>query len=527
MTYRACMAALAAAAVLAACGGGEDAVHGELVQTPQRTATLTAASLEASLSTSGSGRQLLAIAGKPACGVDVQYLRYVTTGGAGEATEASGALMTPTGGADCTGPRPVVLYAHATSVDRAYNLAAWDSRNSAWDESLLMAALFAAQGYIVVAPNYAGYDSSPLAYHPYLNAGQQSAEMQDALAAARRALPAMVQPVQDSGKLFITGYSQGGHVAMATHRAMQAAGLPVTASAPMSGPYALSAFIDSVYSGRVNLFGPVFPPLLAASYQKAYGNLYGSPSELFEPAYATGIETLLPSTETLTVLFGKGKLPQSALFSSTPPVAPPGSAPGLQALLDSLTPPATPASAAALFALGFGTGNLITNQARLAYLQDALAHPDGTANIPAGVLPPAAPAHPLRIATKKNDLRNWTPTRPVLLCGGNRDPIVFYGVNTQLMQAFWTPPSPAAPAPGLLSVVDLDPTAAPTPDPAVAALRAGFARSLADTASAAVTAGATDGGDAAITLAYHGELLLPFCSLAARSFFQQTLAEGR
>ena len=37
---------------------------------------------------------------------------------------------------------------------------------------------------------------------------------------------------------------------MATHRAMQAAGMTVTASAPMSGPYALSAFVDAVFRGR-------------------------------------------------------------------------------------------------------------------------------------------------------------------------------------------------------------------------------------------------------------------------------------
>jgi len=33
-------------------------------------------------------------------------------------------------------------------------------------EALIMAAVFASQGYIVVAPNYAGYDSSTLPYHP-------------------------------------------------------------------------------------------------------------------------------------------------------------------------------------------------------------------------------------------------------------------------------------------------------------------------------------------------------------------------
>ena len=59
-------------------------------------------------------------------------------------------------------------------------------------EGLLIAATFAAQGYIVVAPNYAGYDTSALAYHPYLNADQQSKDMIDALTAARSALPTSI-----------------------------------------------------------------------------------------------------------------------------------------------------------------------------------------------------------------------------------------------------------------------------------------------------------------------------------------------
>ena len=156
--------------------------------------------------------------------------------------------MTPSGGPDCTGSRPIVLYAHGTTTVKSYNLAnLLDEGSAAYSEAALIAAIYAAQGFIVVAPNYAGYDASKLAYHPYLNADQESKEMMDALSAARKALPGLLQPVQDSGKLFITGYSQGGHVAMATHKAMQAAGQTVTASAPMSGPYALAAFGDAVY----------------------------------------------------------------------------------------------------------------------------------------------------------------------------------------------------------------------------------------------------------------------------------------
>ncbi|MEO7399702.1 MAG: prolyl oligopeptidase family serine peptidase [Polaromonas sp.] len=528
---------LATASLLAACGGGNSAgnlgvvdsnpARGALIQNPPpRTAFFSADDFTAKLNASAAGRSLLAVAGQPRCGVDVQYIKYGTVGGAGEPTDASGALMTPTGGPDCTGSRPVVLYAHGTTTVKSFNMAQLiDDSNAAYSEAVLVAATYAAQGFIVVAPNYAGYDSSRLAYHPFLNAEQQSGEMIDALSAARKALPGLLQPVADSGKLFITGYSQGGHVAMATHKALQAAGQTVTASAPMSGPYALAAFGDAAYYGNVNLGSTLFAPLLVNSYQKAYGKLYSQLTDIYEPAYAPGLDRLLPTDTPTATLYQQGKLPQTALFSRIPPTAPAGSPPSLQLTLNAITPPTTPPALAPLFALGFGTNNLITNQARLNYLLDAMANPDGAVPVVTTGAQAANPTNPLRVASKKNDLRNWTPTRPVLLCGGSSDPTVFYSVNTQLMQGFWSAPSPAAPAPGLLTVLNVDSAPSGAADP-YAAAKAGFGQAKADTAAAAVAAGASDGGAQAVTLAYHGSLVPPFCNAAARGFFQQLLAAG-
>ncbi|MEJ7235588.1 prolyl oligopeptidase family serine peptidase, partial [Staphylococcus epidermidis] len=94
----------------------------------------------------------------------------------------------------------------------------------------LLAALFAGQGYVVISPNYAGYDKSSLAYHPYLNAQQQSHEMADALKAGREVVrrTGSATNVADNGKLFVTGYSQGGYVAMATTRYLETLKEPVT-----------------------------------------------------------------------------------------------------------------------------------------------------------------------------------------------------------------------------------------------------------------------------------------------------------
>ncbi|TSA07412.1 MAG: alpha/beta hydrolase [Comamonadaceae bacterium] len=508
--FKASWAALGAALLVAACGGGDggplgtqDAkpARGALMQSPPpRITSMTAADFTAILTAKSAS--LLQLAGAPVCGVDVQYIKYGTVGGAGEATDASGALMVPTGSnAKCTGARPIVVYSHGTNITKSYNLANFaDDTNPAFSEAVLLAAMYAAQGYIVVAPNYAGYDSSSLSYHPYLNADQQSKEMIDILAAAKKALPTLISPTTASAKLFLTGYSQGGFVAMAAHRAMQAAGIPVTASAPMSGPYALAAQSDATFYGNVNAGGTIFSPMIFTSFQKAYGNLYTVPSDIYEAAYATGIETLLPGAYDFTTVVTSGKLPQLALFSNTPP------APAFAAI----TPPTGTGATDALFAMGFGPNNLIKNSARAAYLADAMANPDGVVPAFTTGAPSATAKNPIRIAGAKNDLRGWTPAAPVLLCAGNGDPTVFYSLNTALMKALWG----ALPA-GLVTVLDVDSAVTGATDP-FAAAKMGFA---ATKQAMAVAAGAN--AAATITAAYHGTLVPPFCNAAARGFFSQ------
>jgi pimeloyl-ACP methyl ester carboxylesterase len=514
---------------VAACGGssGETSVvststaPGTLaVDPPFRIASLNAAALAANLGANATGAQLLTVTGVPVCGVDVYHIEFWTLGGAGEATESSGALMVPTGGAGCSGPRPILLYAHGTSTNKALNIA--DITDTTNTEGILIAAMFAAQGYIVVAPNYAGYDISTLGYHPYLNAAQQSGEMVNILAAARTALPnTLSNATSDSGKLFVTGYSQGGYVALATLRALQAAGAPVTAAAPLSGPYALEAFGDALFYGSVDLGSTVFAPLLTTSYQKAYGNIYSATTDVYSTTYATGIETLLPSTTPIDTIFSEGLLPETAIFDSTTPVV---SIPGQPVLSAELTvalqEPSNPLNPdTSLFDLGFGSPYLINNDYRVSYAVDAATNPDGALPTPKAGAPlaAAAPTQTFRLALYKNDLRNgdWAPKSPTLLCGGDLDPTVFYSVNTETMQAFWS----KLPA-GLLTVLDVN----GTPSGPFAAIQTGFVASQA--ALLAYYESAAGGSLSPLAAAeelvenYHVNVA-PFCALAARSFFGQ------
>jgi hypothetical protein len=494
--------------LLASCGGSSDSggstspppaapQRGALIDNPpQKLASYSPTQLLALLGGTDLGKIFLQLSYTPECTVTVYHLTYDTVDPKGNITPASGALMVPSGGgAGCTGSLPLVVYAHGTTTDRTFDISQLSAANNA--EGLLLAAVFAAEGYIVVAPNYVGYDTSTLGYHPYLIADQQSKDMIDSLTAARTALPTADAPASTYGaRLFVTGYSEGGYVAMATHRAMQSGGITVTASAPMSGPYALAAFGDAIFEGEVSDSAPENLDLVVTAYQNAYGDLYSAPASLFAPAYASTAPGLLPNATSVSDLQSQGKFP-AALFSSTPP------SPAYAAY----TPATTPAALAGVFAAGFGTDFLIDNSYRGAYLADALTAPDGGFPTVTNGLPAASPANTLRVHLKANDLRDWTPTAPTLLCGGDSDPTVFF-FNTTLMQGYWAAHPPVM-APVILDV-DSTPGAA---DP-YASLKTGFA-----VAKAAVEAA---GGESAVLSDYHATLVPPFCLSAVKSFFDTT-----
>ena len=517
--YQASAALVCAALLLTACGsndstgndgGGGDGggtsgpARGDLLADPALVRTVTTSELLADLN-DPVNQALLLQAGAPLCDFAVYKIRYATLDDKGGSTDASGALMAPTGaGTRCSGARPVVLYARGTSTDRDVDLTNLDNAQNA--EGLLIAAFFASQGFLVVAPNYTGYDTSTLDHHPYLVAEAQAADMTDALAAARRALPvAAASSTTDDGRLYVTGYSQGGHVAMATQRALEREGLTVTASAPMSGPYALSAFVDAVFAGRVNGGATVLGSFLFTAYQHAYGDVYSSPAQMFEPQYAAGIESLFPSDWPRGQLYDEGRLPRDAFFSLTPP----------DSAYAGLTPPSTPESFVPLFERGFAaSGFLIRNDYRLAYLQDMAAHPDGFWPDTTDAAPPDAPQLPLRQALARNDLRNFTPRAPTLLCGGHDDPTVFW-LNTQAMQAYWA----TQPLGGSVSVLDVDAAPSGSGDP-YGDLKQRFAVAKDLVAAQAVAGGATDGGWQAVLETYHAGLVAPFCLEAVQEFFE-------
>lgn len=363
------LTAVAAAALLVACGGGggnDD--RGALKETPQTVATVTAAQIDAGTAASG----LQALSGKAKCDVRVVALNYATVGVNGEVTNASGALLVP-GGA-CVGPFPLVAYAKGTDVQKPRTLA-----NPADTETALLSAMYAAQGYAVVAPDYLGFAKSGYSYHPYLHADSEATTVIDAIRAARGA--AAMQGFGLSGKVMLTGYSQGGHVSMAAHRAIER-DLPneinVVAGAHLAGPYNLSGSlkIPTAIAGV-----QFFVPYLVTAWQKVYGNIYTNVTQAFKLPYSNYIETLLPNpTLTYTTLATSGMLP--------------------------------------------GANGETPTQARDLVFQSAFLTDSQTND-----------NSPLYLAAKKNDLLGWNPKSRMLMCGGAGDPTVPPAVHMNVAQA--------------------------------------------------------------------------------------------
>lgn len=376
-----------AASLLVACGGGDDDVTTErgAVLSAQLLGRVTIAQIDAGTAASG----LQPLSGAAQCDVDLRYVSYMTRDPAGVPASATVGVLVPSGTAPaCSGERPVVLYAHGTTMTQTKNLANVSSDS----EGSLLMAMFAAQGYIVVAPNYLGYDRSSLGYHPWLHAEGQAVDMIDGLRAARSHLAAQ-SPTKPSAKLLITGYSQGGHVAMATHKVIErdhAAEFTVTAAGPMSGPYNLVKFIDVVVGpGPIAAGATLFTPLLITSYQNAYGNIYTNLSDVYQAPYVSAGGRLFPTDMPVDQLMAQGKLPNDPTFTRL-----------------------------------FGMGGLLTDGFRSGY-----------------------PTSNLRTAAQANTLLGWTPRRPgtVALCGGAQDPTVFF-FNTTDMQVDFASRNFLAPA---------------------------------------------------------------------------------
>ena len=214
------------------------------------------------------------------CDVETYKIIYNTIDALGNPTIASGAFCIPIS-EDCSN-FPMAVYEHGTSL-RKVDVPSYDVQEA------YIGKIFSSGGYNVIMPDYIGMGESP-GLHPYCHGESEATATLDMIRAVREGetlglIPGMTQ---DNGELFLTGYSQGGHAAMATHKYVEDNNLlsefNILASAPCSGPYAITgAMADTILAASYS--NPGYIVYLMASYQSVYGNLYNTYSDILRSPY--------------------------------------------------------------------------------------------------------------------------------------------------------------------------------------------------------------------------------------------------
>lgn len=164
-----------------------------------------------------------------------------------------------------------------------------------------------ASGLPMTVPDHLGLGieaiKNPEEYHPYCQWAPLGRDNGDMLVAVSHLIkePTFERAVKDhpryDGRLFLTGYSEGGYLTLGLHRELESnpeqyPGLKVTASAPLSGPYALSTTMLSKLMERQKFSSPYFAPYLLVTLNQTY-ETFPSADQYFATPYDQTVAPLI------------------------------------------------------------------------------------------------------------------------------------------------------------------------------------------------------------------------------------------
>ena len=179
--------------------------------------------------------------------------------------KASGLALAPSS----RKPLPLLVYFYPTLLYKSWAPSLIPSTALSMDpleDYRLMLIFLALQGYIVIVPDQIGYGSSDHLPHPYLHKESVTQTTADFLQSTANALSERGFPFQK--ELFIMGYSQGGHGALAFAEAMQDSSIDfeIKAVSAGGGPYDLLYTTQELLSQKQVLQLVTVPLLQSYSY---------------------------------------------------------------------------------------------------------------------------------------------------------------------------------------------------------------------------------------------------------------------
>lgn len=191
-------------------------------------------------------------------------------------------------------PMSTVLYLHGTSVsfyDAVSNPAIAGGFNPGGEsfDGPPSNAIFAGAGFIYVGPDYLGLGGSAVPRHRYFHAPTEASAAIDLFFAAGRVLRRL--GVTPGGKLFTFGFSQGGHAALATHRALQDLSIPVKGTATVGGVFDVEQWFLSSVSNTTTITLPLYVSYVLLAYDDVY-DVYARSTDVFRRPWASRVDGL-------------------------------------------------------------------------------------------------------------------------------------------------------------------------------------------------------------------------------------------
>jgi pimeloyl-ACP methyl ester carboxylesterase len=193
-------------------------------------------------------------------GVDFYRVLYSSRDITGAQDTLSGLACIPD---DLSLSYPTLIYQHGTVGSR-------EDVPSNLQGGYQIAEIFGGLQYVSIAPDFVGLGTGR-GVHPYVHADSEAWAATDMLQALEE-LSTELDLIRND-QLFLTGYSQGGHAAMALHRSLEQDfqdQYQVTAAAPASGPYSISGKMIDFTLSDMDYFTPAYLASVTISIQAAY-----------------------------------------------------------------------------------------------------------------------------------------------------------------------------------------------------------------------------------------------------------------
>jgi len=238
--------------------------------------------------------------------IDLYKMNYWSKDAYDTLVNASGLLIVPQDTCDL----PMFAYSHGT-ISRKN-----DAPSRVNGAEPFIGMVMGSNGYLTIMPDYLGLgDGAGL--HPYQHANTEAYANIYMLKALKEYCNA--NDIHLNNQLFLSGYSQGGHASMCTHRMIEqefASEFTVTASAPMSGAYDMDGTMVDVMLSDSIYAAPAYLPYLVLSWNPIY-NLYTNISDAFKVPFDTTLPPLFDGTRSLGYVEARMPNVPKLIFDST------------------------------------------------------------------------------------------------------------------------------------------------------------------------------------------------------------------